>query len=144
MVFTLNIVVGFACSVRWSIIPENHGHHASQHNGSNEHIEHTTQDAAGISAHHANNKQGNSVQSSNEKDDDCCNKTVTEISTSDKLLTQAVKTNVDVPVSFVFLHAFFYSPLLSTTSDNKQYAAPELSRFSTLPDIRVSIQSFQI
>ncbi|MVT42056.1 hypothetical protein GO495_15800 [Chitinophaga oryziterrae] len=80
-------------------------------------------------------------KTSDKQDDHCCNKHVIKFSQLDKLLARSVNTGIESPVTFIFLPSF-YLPYLAPSFKTEKPIPRQ--RFFNPPDIRVSIQSFQI
>lgn len=138
IVFSLNIGVGFACSLGVDM-DFNRSHHenettTSAHKDSHKHAK----------PHHEHNEVADVGHSSEDGKDNCCKDEVAKLSKADKL----------TPKSFDFaIHPEFVAALISTfyqfnvlpsdlhTPDNKFFAR---SHHPPRPDIRVAIQSFQI
>lgn len=76
-------------------------------------------------------------------DDNCCNKGVAEFSQSDKMLSHLFALENQVPVIY-FTPIYYYLSGLKITASKPTTIRAFRSRFFTLPDIRVSIQSFLI
>lgn len=144
LVFSLNTIVGFACSVGLDMgfnsphhheeenAAAKHHHHKSPHHYKNKSQHHHDE----ATDHHHNSKDGKS---------NCCNDGVIKFTSLDK----AVPAPVALPVPPLFFTAFtasffnvdiFYPSQLSTTSVKffvRSYHPP-------ISDIRIAIQSFQI
>lgn len=73
--------------------------------------------------------------------DHCCNKNVIQFSQLDKLLAQSVNTGIESPVAVILFPSFYLSYLAPSLKTEKQIPR---QLFFDPPDIRVSIQSFQI
>lgn len=77
------------------------------------------------------------------KKDDCCNDKVINFQNLDKNLNQNAKTAIDVPVFVAILNGFFGIDLFKTVQ-----TPPHKSIIPNFhpppPDIRITIQSFQI
>jgi hypothetical protein len=132
VVFALNTMVGFACAVGMGFNSKHHHEEASSSTATHHHesLKHHHHDEASAKKGAAN-------------DDNCCNKNVIQFSQLDKLLAHAVNTGIETPVTLVFLHAFYLSYLSPFAKISKQFRVVQ-PYFSNSPDIRVSIQSFQI
>ncbi len=136
LIFSINIIVGFACAAGLDMGFNKHHHHdeeaaisaeSDHHHEAKEEFEH----------HHNLGKEHK------ESDDNCCNKGVTEFSQSDKLLTHLFAVETLAPGVFI-RPVFYYLFDISTATRKPTLIRVFRNRFSTFPDIRVSIQSFQI
>lgn len=142
-VFSLNTVVGFACSVGFDMGFNSKHHeeekevvaHSHAHEHSKGHHEHEGK---------ANDEKANDHHSSSEDKDNCCKDQVAKLAKADKLMPHPVDFNIH-PVFFTaFLSTFFlvdFSPIHSHTPDNKLFVRCHQPPIS---NIRVAIQSFQI
>lgn len=133
IIFSFNMMVGFACAVGVDMGFNTTHHHDEEATEVHVHVD-------GKKHHHE--KQEHKHTHSNKKDD-CCNDKVLKISKSDKALPQTAK--LLNPVFFTALIATYYNidityPLQVNTSSKyfvRQHHPP-------IPDIRIAIQSFQI
>ncbi len=142
MVFSLNTVAGFACSIGVDM-GYNKKHHEKKDSHSHEGMkQHAHPDHNTKQQHHHKDTYTNVVISETGKDD-CCGNEVTNFIKLDKLVVKNPLT-LQTPV---FLLAFASSFLLfqDQIKDNVT-ASPHLRRSCTLydTDIRIVIQSFQI
>ncbi|SHN34309.1 hypothetical protein [Chitinophaga sp. CF418] len=132
VVFALNTMIGFACAVGMGFNSKHHHEEAS---------------SSAATHHHKSQKCHHHDEAPAKKgaanDDNCCNKNVIQFSQLDKLLTHAVSTGIETPVTIVFLHDFYLSYLSPFAKISKQNRVVH-PYFSSSPDIRVSIQSFLI
>ena len=139
LVFSLNTIVGFACAAGLDMgFNSKHHHHHDDDEVSPTKVTHHHE---GVKHHHdeeLNNKNNKSTD-----DDNCCNKGVIKFSELDKLLTHVVNAGIEIPVIFVFLHSFYLPYLAPLAKTTKQIQVARRCYFNS-PDIRVSIQSFQI
>jgi superoxide dismutase len=94
-----------------------------------------------ISHHHHDHHKHHHHKTSDKPDDRCCNKNVIKFSQLDKLLIQSVNTGIESPVAVIYLPPFYLSWLAPSLKTEKQIPR---QLFFDPPDIRVSIQSFQI
>ncbi len=143
VVFSLNTVVGFACSVGLDM-----GFNSKHHEGEKAAVSHSHV-REHSKAHHEHEKKANDVNtddhhSSSEDKDNCCKDQVAKLAKADKLMPHSVDFNIH-PVFFAaFLSTFFhvdFSPINSHTPDNKLFVR---CHHPPIPNIRVAIQSFQI
>ena len=150
-VFSLNTVVGFACSVGIDM-GYNSKHHRDEetkeateavvhvHNDGKEHI-HYEKKSKHDHSKSRHNQVSNDVKSNDEKDN-CCNDEVLQIQQLDKSGPQSL--NIVHPIFLTaFFDAFYNVPLPSfdIVKDIKQFVR---SYHPPRPDIRIAIQSFQI
>jgi predicted 3-demethylubiquinone-9 3-methyltransferase (glyoxalase superfamily) len=138
VVFGLNTVVGFACSMGVDV-----GFNTAHHHD----------EATKVSLHiHADGKKHQHHQEANKhqhdkkgtsKKDGCCNDKVISFQILDKNLNQNSKTAIDVPGFAAILSSFFGTTILKTVP-----AVPQKHIVPTShpppPDIRIAIRSFQI
>jgi hypothetical protein len=141
-IFTLNIVVGFACAIGMDMGFNIH----HQHDEGMESMEHVHADGS----KHVHNSQTGSHhhdesenQKSKEDTDNCCKDKVTKLAQADKSVPQGYSS-----IHPVFLTAFltsFYNinlfPRTTVVKDIKHFVR---GYHPPIPDIRVAIQSFQI
>jgi len=143
-VFSLNTVLGFACSLGLDM-GYNKSHHTEEANDVSVHVH-----ANGKKHHHGNEpkKSHHDEPAANHHDkkdaskkDDCCSNEVMQFQQSDKNL--AAKTGINIPVFVAILTTFFgidnFKPVQSSSS---KYIASYFH--PPPPDIRIAIQSFQI
>lgn len=133
VIFSLNMVVGFACAAGAGM-SFNAGHH---HNKSTAKV-HVHAD--GKKHRHEDAKHKHSHKDGK---DDCCNDRVVKIAKTDKAIPQNNKT--PNPVFFTAFTAVFYSinifPLSQAYISAKYFVR---GNHPPIPDIRIAIQSFQI
>ncbi|ODT52264.1 MAG: hypothetical protein ABS68_09130 [Niastella sp. SCN 39-18] len=146
IVFSLNTVIGFACSLGLDL-GFNATHHHEEATQSSTHVH---GDGKKHQHHHQHNHQEkNHNQTShqhNSKDgkDNCCNEKATKFAHLEKTVPQSVNAVIN-PVFFAaFLSIYFDVDLLFTSQ-----AVPNIKHFvrsyhPPIPDIRIAIQSFQI
>ncbi len=142
IVFSLNTLIGFACSVGLDMGFNSHHHEEElteaadhMHADSKKHLHHNV-----ASDHHSDKIKAHHEKSDK---DNCCNGPVTKIAQQDKAIASSI--SVISPVFFTALISSFYNvdALLSNGADShikylvKRHHPP-------IPDIRVAIQSFQI
>ncbi|SEL56998.1 hypothetical protein SAMN04488505_102573 [Chitinophaga rupis] len=136
IIFSLNMVVGFACSVGMNLglnIADHHeeteviDHHHSHHHDKSHH-----HDVAG--GHHH----------SKDKKDNCCNDPVTKFSQLDKSVPQSLNTAIN-PIFFTsFVYSFYNINILAAFEATTNIKYFVRSYHPPISDIRVAIQSFQI
>ena len=143
-VFSMNTVLGFACSIGLDM-DYNNSHHSAETSEAAVHVH-----ADGKNHHHGNEpkKSHHDEPAANHHDkkdaskkDDCCSNEVMQFEQSDKNL--AAKTGISMPVFVAILTIFFgidnFKPV---ESSSPKYIASYFH--PPPPDIRVAIQSFQI
>src|SRR5688572_31973037 len=142
-VFSLNIVVSFACSVSETV---HHSHHARNRSD----ISHHSQDKPGMPGHaHENghkHNHGHDDEPGNNKDEskNCCSGDVVKLQQTDK----SVSRGIDLPEQVLFpliqtILPDFDATLFVATVD--EFLPQHFRwRLSTITDIRIAIQSFQI
>jgi hypothetical protein len=149
MVFSLNTMVGFACSIGVDMgfsskHHENDGNEAVVHvhaDGKRHvHVEKGESESHDISHHH---EQPINQKKSGDEKDNCCNDKVTKFEQLDKFVPNTL--GIINPVFFVALVSSFSNMDVLFTSQ----LAPNIKQFvrsyhPPIPDIRLAIQSFQI
>lgn len=152
MVFSLNTVVGFACSVGIDMGYNSKQHHDEGtsevteavlhvHKDGKEHIHYEKKNGHDHSKSHHQDQVNKDAKSKDEKDN-CCNDEVLQIQQLDKSVPQS--SNIIHPIFLTaFFDAFYNVPLPSfdIVKDIKQFVR---SYHPPIPDIRIAIQSFQI
>ncbi len=143
-VFSLNTVLGFACSMGLNM-GYNKSHHEEEVADVSVHVH-----ADGKKHHHENEpkKSHHDVPAANHHDkkdasqkDDCCSNEIMQFQQSDKNL--AAKTGINMPVIVAILSTFFgIDNFKSVESTSQHYIANYFH--PPPPDIRIAIQSFQI
>jgi hypothetical protein len=147
-VFSLNTVVGFACSVGLDMGYNSKHHHEDEateavvhiHKDGKKHVHYEKKDSHSSSKSHKQDQAKN--HHSDQKKDDCCGDEVTRFSQLDK----TVPASLDI-IHPIFLTSFFdiFSSVVLPSSDIikdiKQFVR---SYHPPIPDIRIAIQSFQI
>jgi hypothetical protein len=135
LVFSLNTIIGFACSVGLDM-GFNSEHHNSEETALVENGGH----------HHDMLHHDNDVYNHKSKQgkDNCCNDKVTKIAQLDKTVPQSYKASIN-PVFFTAFASSFFNidvfAALKATPNIKYFVR---SYHPTIPDIRIAIQSFQI
>ena len=147
LVFSLNTIVGFACSIGIDM-----GYNSSHHNRSS----HPTEKAHAHKSGHQHfqgasdnlsdqHKHTNANGTAKNTQDDCCANDVTKFIQLDKAV---VKTNLDlqVPTFLVALTSIFIQPSLNEDNLANSSRLLPLRRSCSIYDtnIRIAIQSFQI
>ncbi|MBO9202601.1 MULTISPECIES: hypothetical protein [Niastella] len=144
IVFSLNTIIGFACSVGLDMGFNSRHHH---HNGkSNNHHHQKSNQHHHVLGSHTTKSQpvGEIIKSGAPETGNCCNDDATQLSQSDKLLVNAINSSIEMPVALIALHFLYLSSHLSSLN-------PEITKIQDVRPyilnsrgIRVSIQSFQI
>lgn len=151
--FSMNTVVGFACSlgVDMGFNSKHHSHnsdnkhshsdadHHDEHDGNNSHSHHH-----GTASHHHSDKNNNTVSFTSQSEENCCKDFVAGFNSLDK---QLAKQNSTQP-KITYLSPFIISAFILDANSAKGYVQhlripPREIDFSP-PDIRVFIQSFLI
>jgi hypothetical protein len=139
VIFALNIVVGFACSVGMDMGFNTH-HHEEEATAVSIHIH---EDSENHEHHNEAGKHHQHEKNDNDKKDDCCNDKVLQLSQTDKSLPHSgIIINpvffTAFTTAYYSIDIFFYSQV---SLSNKYYV---LGHHPPIPDIRIAIQSFQI
>ena len=140
MVFALNTVVGFACSIGLNMgfnTTHHHSETSEQISVNCKHSSHCTsgnQLSTGVKVHLTEKKSP--------QKDDCCTPNAIKFQQVDKDLRHASLSALKLPVFFAFLSAFFV--LQNTQANFLNEHSSLTSQFYPPPDIRIAIQSFQI
>lgn len=133
IIFSFNMVVGFACAIGVDMSFNTTHHHEEK--AKEVHIH-----ANGKKHHH---EKQDHKHTDSEKKDDCCNDKVLKISQTDKAIPQVAK--LLSPVFFTAFVATYYSINIAYPSQvntsNKYFVR---GHHPPIPDIRIAIQSFQI
>lgn len=137
VVFCLNTVTGFACSLGLDM-----GFNSKHHPDVKEVISHETDNHSHTSSHsHESDKNHHQEKNS---EDNCCNEAVNKFEQLDKSITSSVSFPGH-PEFFSDLVNVFYNyneALISQVTKNKRFFVR--SHHPPIPDIRLAIQSFQI
>jgi hypothetical protein len=148
-VFSLNTVVGFACSIGVDMGFNSKHHHDEE---ATEAIVHIHADAKRHS-HHEKKKshdqgkshkhdRASSHHKAGDKKDNCCNDEVTQLLQVDKSVPQSL--NIIHPIFLIAFFGAFYNvslPSLDIVKDIKQFVR---SYHPPISDIRIAMQSFLI
>lgn len=145
MVFSLNTLVGFACSIGIDM-----GFNTKHHHG-----EEATEAAVHVHAdgkkhvHHkeaSNHHDETAIDHHKSKDgkDNCCNDGVMKITQLDKAVPQSVSIALH-PIFFTaFVSSFYYVDILYSSQVNTSIKHFVRSYHPPISDIRIAIQSFLI
>jgi hypothetical protein len=136
IVFSLNMVIGFACGMGLDM-GFNHKHH---HDGDETVIQKNShhQDKS-----HHREEADNDHQKSNDKDN-CCNDGVMKFAQVDKSLPQASNFPVNPLFFTAFVSSYYNIDALLISQPAKSIKYFLLSYHPPITDIRIAIQSFQI
>ena len=140
IVFSLNTIVSFACSLGGlfhsfhhhtssSASTKQHGHH---HQKEGHHHDHSS------TSHHHEEKK------SNKPADDCCSKNVVQLDKVEKAASRAIEAP---DTAFLTSFLITYSSLFYQLPTEGKTVYPDYVRWripSTIQDLRIVIQSFQI
>jgi len=147
-VFSLNTVVGFACSVGVDMGFNSKHHHEEAteavvhvHADGKKHIHQEKRKGHGNGKSHKHDQAGNHHKPGDKKDN-CCNDEVIQLVQVDKSLPQPL--NIIHPIFLIGFFNAFYNvslPSLHIVKDIKQFVR---SYHPPIPNIRIAIQSFQI
>jgi len=139
IVFSLNMIVGFACAVGVDMGFNSHHH---DDNEAKEVSVHIHADGKKHEHHHEVSMHDHNEKGTSEKDG-CCNDKVTKFEQLDKSVPTSL--NIIHPIFFAaFLSTFYQVDLLYRSSviiDNKHFVR---SYHPPISNIRLAIQSFQI
>jgi hypothetical protein len=158
-VFSLNIIVGFACSLGLDM-RFNTSHHSNEaieasvhiHADGKKHLHQPEPAKANVHVHADGKKHLHhtepvaKTQEENEipkKDkDDCCNDDLLKFQNSDKNLNQNVRAGIDPPALIDILCTFFSIDILKTLEEPQLHTSRYL--FPPPPNILIVIHRFQI
>lgn len=130
IIFSLNIVTGFACAIGMDM-KFNTGHHKEETTEVHVHTD-------GTKHHHENTPHKHKDSETN-----CCTDAVVKISQTDKAVPQAAK--LLSPLFFTTFVATYYNIYIACTSQVTAFHKYFLrGHHPPIPDIRIAIQSFQI
>jgi len=149
MVFALNTVVGFSCSVGLDMGFNSKHHHSDEATEAVVHVhkdgKHVHEDNKEAHSHdrsHSHEEASNHYKSGGDKDD-CCNNKVNSFQQLDKSVPPTV--NIIHPVFFLaFVSTYYNIDILPHTDIIKDIKPFVRSHHPPIPDIRIAIQSFQI
>lgn len=136
LVFSLNALIGFACSIGIDM-----NFNASHH--------HDAELADNVSHHHDDNaghhhKEADTDHHSKDAKDNCCKDKVVKIAQLDKSVPQSLN-NIIQPVFFTaFVASFFDIDISFASKDIPSVKYFVRSHHPPIQDIRIAIQSFQI
>ena len=147
-VFSLNIVVGFACSVGvdMGFNSKHHNEDATEavvhiHSDGKKHVHYGEKKNDNHSKSHHHDQENNHHKSGNKKDN-CCNDEITKFIQVDKNLPQSL--NIIHPFFLLAFFDAFYDVVLPSTDIVKDIKQFVRSYHPPISNIRIAIQSFQI
>ena len=137
IVFSLNTVIGFACSFGLEMGFNNHHHDKDNAVVSTS----STQHHAGSMHSHSDKKEKQSSSKNNEND--CCSHGVTSFNLLVKSLPEAVKKAHQL-ITIPTVAFFYYNDLVPTLIIPKNIKSFAQNYHPPIPDIRIAIKSFLI
>ena len=141
MVFALNTVVAFACSVGLNM--GFNTHHHRQKSGELFTLHTQKHDHKTISHKHNMGVAKDHHEANTPAKDDCCNKNAIQLQQVDKFLSQSSKIEIGTPVIFLADHfSYQIGHILFAHFSNDHFFV--CSDHPPIQDIRIAIQSFQI
>lgn len=147
LVFGLNPIIGFACSINigMGFNSSHHGHDETGavvhiHKDGKKHIHHEKKQDHKKPHSHSGEKKGHSEKE--KKKDNCCTGQVKKFEELDKSLPQSLNiTHPDFQTAFFDVYYNAELPANDIVRNIKQFVR---SYHPPIPDIRIAIQSFQI
>ena len=139
MVFSLNTVAGFACSVGVDMGYNNHHHdHGKPHSHKHGKGKHTH-------SHQHHTKKGTTTVKASRSSDDCCANDVAKFTLLDKAVVDNT-LHLQVPVFLLALTTTFLLQAheVPELAVNSRFQFVRRSCFLNDTDLRIAIQSFQI
>jgi hypothetical protein len=148
-VFSLNTVVGFACSVGIDMGFNSKHHHDEEsteavvhiHADGKKHVHYEKKENHNHSKSH-HHEQAYNHHESDKKKDNCCNDEVTKFSQVDKTVPQSV--NIIHPIFLISYFDALYNVVLPSSDIVKDIKQFVRSYHPPISNIRIAIQSFQI
>ena len=142
IVFSLNIIIGFACAIGIDMSFNTSHHHEEVSEVAEAQHDHEEHHHQGPSAHHHDDKEHHD-NASGENDDNCCNHHVVDLSQLDKAIPQTLKVAFNPsPLLITPIYTYFSSQYESGYTRSTKFFVR--SHHPPIPDIRIAIQSFQI
>jgi hypothetical protein len=144
LVFSLNTLAGFACSVGVDMmnITPHHEHGKSNHheNAKGQHKHHNHDQH-----HHHGDIKSSADSNSTTPNDDCCTHEVAKFTLLDKAVAEYI-IHLQVPVFLLAFTSTFLSQVIheSEVAVNSRFQFVRRSCFLNDIDLRIAIQSFQI
>lgn len=136
LVFSLNTVVGFACSIGLDMDFNSSHHHEEKTVLSHQHVK--------AHSHDRQNDLTKDHHSSKKTKDNCCTDEAAKFAKVDKLTPQSIGFSSNPVIFTAFLSTFYCFDVFASDShipNNKFFVR---THHPPIPDIRVAIQSFQI
>ena len=150
IVFSLNTIVGFACSLGLDM-GYNSTHHGADaateavvhvHKDGKKHIHHEKKESDGHDKYH-NHDEANKSENSKSDEGNCCTDKVKEFQDLDKSVPAS--QSIVHPIFFTaFVAAYYNITLLFPTNVVRDIKPFVRNYHPPIPDIRIAIQSFQI
>lgn len=141
IVFSMNIVIGFACAVGVDM-GFNSKHHHDDDDEATEGIVHVHAEGKKYVHEHEEKKGHHHAQEGSEKDG-CCNDSVVKFQSLDKILGSNANASINLPVFIAIIPSFYKVNVFKyPNADAQKYRL--LFFHPPPPDIRILIQSFQI
>jgi hypothetical protein len=151
MVFSLNTIVGLACSIGIDMGFNTKHHHEEAteasvhvHTDGKKHVHHKkhTHHKEALNGH--NDEATIDHHKSKDEKDNCCNDGVMKITQLDKIVPQGVNVVLN-PIFFTaFISSFYHIDVLYPSSETVSIKHFVRSYHPPIPDIRIAIQSFLI
>lgn len=138
LLFSLNTLIGFACSLGLNMGYNEH-HHQAEVAPPTSHSAHHAHGSE--QKHHEDKKQHH--HESEKNDDDCCSHGVTSFNLLNKTVPQQVQL-VHPGFTIAFTPVWFDSGIFTYINVTKNIKPYVRSHHPPIPDIRIAIQSFQI
>ncbi|QEC69719.1 hypothetical protein FRZ67_21345 [Panacibacter ginsenosidivorans] len=135
VIFSLNIIVGFACAMGLDMGFNSHHHDEEATIADNHSHKH-------YKSHH--HDEADSRNSSKEGKDNCCNDKVTKFAQLDKSVPQGYSADINPAFFTSFVSVFYQTNIFSLYSKDTSIKYFVRSSPPTIPDIRIAIQSFLI
>ena len=139
VVFSLNTVVGFACSVGIDMGFNSKHHHDDDATGAEVHFHSDGKKHIHSKSYHG---QANNHHKSDNKKNDCCNDQVYQFEQLDKSVQHSL--NIIHPSFLIAFFDVFYNVVLPSFGNVKDIKQFVRNYHPPIPDIRIAIQSFQI
>jgi hypothetical protein len=136
IVFSLNTIAGFACSVGVDM-----GYNHNHHHGGKHHPKHLHKH----NGEHHHKHSFSTAKFSKASNDDCCSNDVTKFALLDKSVVDN-NLHLDAPVFFLVFTTTFLSPTINESglAVNSKFQFVRRSSFLNDTDIQTAIRRFQI
>lgn len=150
LVFALNTIVGFACSVGVDMGFNSKHHHEEEATEASVHVhkdgkKHIHQEKNGSHSHDTSHQfeEANNFENSKSDEGNCCTGKVKQFQELDK--TIPASQGIVHPIFFTAFVAVYYNITLLPHADIVRDIKPFVRSYHPpIPDIRIAIQSFQI